>query len=256
MSEPFGAAYARTYDPLYQDKDYTGECDLIERTIQSYGSGTPATVLDLGCGTGNHTIELARRGYEVVGVDRSTWMVAEAQRKAALEPHVRVTVRQGDLRGLDLQRRFDVVLMMFAVLGYQLEDADVLAALGTARRHLPSGGLLLFDVWYGPAVLQQRPSARMKSVPVPGGQVIRSAESTLNVERHLCTVHFHVERMEGGNRTAEMDEAHPMRYFFRDELDRFITASNFSLLRLGVFPAFDEEPDESSWNVLAVARAV
>jgi hypothetical protein len=51
--------------------------------------------------------------------------------------------------------------MMFAVLGYQGENDDVLAALKTAHRHARPGGLFLFDVWYGPAVLHERPSQRV-----------------------------------------------------------------------------------------------
>ena len=61
--------------------------------------------------------------------------------------------------------KFDAALMMFAVLGYQVENDDVLAALRTARRHLEPGGLFIFDVWYGPAVLHQRPSERVKIIP-------------------------------------------------------------------------------------------
>ena len=52
--------------------------------------------------------------------------------------------------------------MMFAVLGYQHTNADVLDALATARAHLDVGGLFAFDVWYGPAVLSERPSERVK----------------------------------------------------------------------------------------------
>lgn len=256
MSEEFGAPYAQAYDSLYQDKDYAAECDLIERIIRVNLGTSPTSILDLGCGTGGHAIELARRGHEVVGIDRSTWMIAAAQRKIAGNPSLRITVSEGDIRRIELHRDFSVVLMMFAVLGYQLEDDDVLAAFGTARRHLMTGGLLIFDVWFGPAVLQQRPSARTKSIVGPGGTILRSAESTLDARHHRCTVRFHLQQLEGGRVVSDADERHQMRYFFRDELDRFLTAARFALLRLGAFPDFDAEPDDTTWNVLAVARAV
>ena len=54
--------------------------------------------------------------------------------------------------------------MMFTVLGYQLEDIDLMAALATVRRHLDPGGLFIFDVWNGPAVLAVRPGERRVSV--------------------------------------------------------------------------------------------
>ena len=52
MTQPFGSDYAKSYDELYADKDYEAECDLIERVLRTYGEGKIATILDLGCGTG------------------------------------------------------------------------------------------------------------------------------------------------------------------------------------------------------------
>jgi SAM-dependent methyltransferase len=256
MNELFGPSYVEVYDLLYSDKDYAAECDLIERLFQTYGDGPIRSVLDLGCGTGNHAIPLAQRGYEVIGVDRSENMLARVRTKLA-DPsgNGRLVVQHGDIRSINLQRHFDAALMMFAVLGYQLENADVLSALGRARLHLRPGGLLLFDVWYGPAVLHQRPSKRIKVVPVPGGQTLRAASAELDTRHHLCTVHFHVRRLEGGELVAETEETHAVRYFYPLELNLFLESSGFSLLRLGAFPEFDKDPDDATWNVLGVARA-
>src|SRR5262245_4784257 len=163
MTGVFGSLYADAYDALYQDKDYGAECDQIDALFRRYSASPIRSVLDLGSGTGGHAIPLASRGYEVVGVERSSDMlaVAESKRSPALA-NGNPVFRQGDIRHTELGRQFDAALMMFAVLGYQLENADVLAALKTARTHLARGGLFLFDVWYGPAVLQQKPSQRVK----------------------------------------------------------------------------------------------
>jgi SAM-dependent methyltransferase len=259
MNEVFGSDYADAYDILYHDKDYAAECDLIERLFQRYGGGSIASVLDLGCGTGNHFLLLEQRGYEVVGVDRSAGMLTHARRKAAKSDHRndrREAFYQADIRDFDLQRLFDAVLSMFAVLGYQLENSDVLAALKTARRHLRLGGLLIFDVWYGPAVLHQRPSQRVKVSPTPAGHILRVASGELNISRHLCTVKNDVWRFEGDRLVSKTDECHAVRYFFSQELSLFLQCTGFAPVRLGAFPEFDREPDETVWNVLGVARAV
>ncbi len=257
MSEVFGSIYADAYDALYHDKDYSAECDLIERLFQIYGDGAIRSFLDLDCGTGNHALPLARRGYRVVGVDRSEDMLAHAQRKTInSESNGRVTCQQGDIRRIDLERQFDVVLMMFAVLGYQLENADVVSSLRTARRHLRSGGLLVFDVWYGPAVLHQRPSQRIKVIPTPQGQILRVTSGELDTSRHLCAVYYHVWRLEGQRLVGETEETHSVRYFFPLELKHLLECSGFAPLRLGRFPEFDRELDDTTWNILGVARAV
>lgn len=257
MSDVFGALYANAYDILYDDKDYATECDLIERIFQTYGDDSINSILDLGCGTGNHAIHLAQRGYEVVGVDRSESMLAQARKKAAGLGTYRnnIAFERGDIRSIDLQRHADSALMMFAVLGYQLENANVLLALSAARRHLCPGGLLILDVWYGPAVLHQRPSQRVKVIPIPGGQILRVASGELDIRCHVCSVHFHVWRIEAGRLVDETKESHSVRYFFPLELDLLLESSGFELIRLGAFPEFDEDPDEKTWNVLGVARA-
>jgi len=257
MSEVFGSIYADVYDALYQDKNYAAECDLIKRLFRTYGNGPIRTVLDLGCGTGNHAVHLARRGYEVVGVDRSESMLARARRKATdLLSDGSIAFYQGDIRSVDLKRRFDALLMMFAVLSYQLTNSDVLSTLRTARRHLRPGGLLIFDVWYGPAVLYQRPSQRIKVIPTERGKILRIASGELNMRQHLCTVRYRVWRLEGDRLVDETVEDHSIRYFFPLELEFFLECAGLELLRLGGFPDWEQEPDETTWNILGVARAV
>src|SRR5262245_9243424 len=103
MSAVFGDGYANSYDLLYGDKDYAAECDLIQRVIRRYGLEPTRSVLDLGCGTGNHSLPLAQRGYEIVGVDRSEKMLVQARSKA----QTGATFRAGDIRSVDVGRKFD-----------------------------------------------------------------------------------------------------------------------------------------------------
>jgi SAM-dependent methyltransferase len=250
-SAVFGRTYAAAYDDLYRDKDYLAECDLIERVFASYGQGRVQRVLDLGCGTGGHTVLLAQRGYQVVGVDRSAEMLELARGRGGS-----ARFELGDLGTLDLREAFDAALMMFAVLGYQVGNADVQAALATARRHLQPGGLFFCDFWYGPAVLAQRPSERVKVIDSTQGQLIRVASGELDARRDVCTVRYHVWQIEAGRVLAEVREHHPMRYFFAPELELLLAGAGFELVRLGAFPNLDDEPTESTWNVALVARAI
>jgi SAM-dependent methyltransferase len=257
VKDPFGIEYADCYDALYLDKDYEAECDLIEQVLRTYGEGKIRSILDLGCGTGNHALPLARRGFQVVGVDRSKFMLEQARSKAAASgcsspDHF----HHLDIRSADLGQNFDAVLLMFAVLGYQVSNADVRGTLHTARRHLRPGGILLFDIWYGPAVLTQRPSDRVKIIPSGTGKIVRTSSSTLDSKRHSCTVRYHVWKIAGGRLLSETEEEHMVRYFFPMELSLFLELTGFTPIRFGAFPEFGRDPDEQTWNVLCAARAL
>jgi SAM-dependent methyltransferase len=256
VSDPFGHAYARAYDALYEEKDYESECDLLLDVLQKAGGGNVRRVLDLGSGTGSHALVLAGRGLDVVGIDRSAGMTEIARQKAAALPtDGRPEFVTADIRDARLDTTFDAVLMMFAVLGYQHTNAEVLDALATARAHLEAGGLFAFDVWYGPAVLSERPSERVKVIETAAGKIIRVAAGSLDERHHLCTVDYRLWTLEGAQLVEEVTESHAMRYFFPLELELFLDRASFSLLRLGAFPGFATEPASSTWNVLALARA-
>jgi SAM-dependent methyltransferase len=242
----FGPAYASAYDALYADKNYADECALIDSLIKKRGTGQ--TIVDLGCGTGNHSVALAQMGYSLVGVDCSESMLAQARAKAALD------FRLGDIRTIDLGKQFDCVLLLFAVLGYQLEDRDVRATLENVHRHLRPGGLFMFDVWYGPAVLRQRPSERVKIASLANGEIRRAASSTLDEPRHVCSVDYRSQIFRDAQLIAEFHERHDLRYFFRAELESFLAGAGLELIRLGAFPDFDRDPGEDTWNVLGVAQ--
>lgn len=253
MTTPFGPAYAALYDDVYREKDYEAECDLIVEAFHRFAPFPVLHVLDLGCGTGNHALPLARRGCRVVGIDRAAGMIERAVRKAEGTPN-RPEFLIGDLASVALGRQFDAVLMMFAVLGYQTRNADVVAALTNVRRHLRTGGLLILDIWYGPAVLAQRPQDRVRVVATQDGKLLRLSRGTLDALHQTCRVHFHYWHVQPSGAPVETEEEHLVRFFFPRELELLLDVAGMKLVRLAEFPTLDRDPDETTWNALVVAQ--
>ncbi len=253
--QAFAQNYAQEYDQLYRDKDYRGECDLVEQAFKQYGIGPVRSLVDFGCGTGNHALLLAQRGYRVTGVDLSASMLAWAREKSR-RAGVEVRWLEGDLRDVQTPGPVDAALLMFAVLGYLQHNRDITAALKNVRRHLRPGGLLLLDVWYGPAVLAIKPADRSRIVSLPQGQVIRLGTSDLDTRRHICRVHYRLWRLVNGRVAREEEELHTVRYFFPLELELFLNLAGFELLSLTAFPSLERRVDDTTWNALAVARAI
>lgn len=253
MSDLFGPAYAGFYDATYRGKDYEAECDLLENIFQQHSAAAVRNVLDLGAGTGNHAIPLAERGYSVTAVDRSKDMLDVAKTKPGA---AEVKWIQADVREVELAAEFDAALMLFAVLGYQLTNQDVVAALRVARSHMNLGGLFVCDAWYGPGVLAMRPESRFKVVETAEATYLRSSQGTLDVLRHRCSVEIETWRLRGDRLEGHSQECHEMRFFFPLELEQFLSLAGLELVTMVDFDRPATQPDSSTWNVLVIARAV
>jgi len=129
----------RALAALYDDLNPRGpDTDFFRRAMPHRSS----RVLDLGCGTGLLAAELAAMGHRVTAVDPATAMLAIARCRP--DGHL-VEWIEADALTLDLQHRYDVVLMTGHVFQVFLSDADALRVLTVARRHLQSGGVLMFE---------------------------------------------------------------------------------------------------------------
>ncbi|HAF61978.1 MAG TPA: hypothetical protein DCK95_06600 [Anaerolineaceae bacterium] len=255
MDEVFGPLYADVYDALYHEKDYDEECDVIKSILETYGEGPIKSILDLGCGTASHSIRLAAQGYRVAGVDRSRMMLEIAQTKAEAQ-NVSVSFHHGDIKTINLGETFDAALVMFAVLGYQIKNEDVIQTLRNIRTQIKKGGLLIFDVWYGPAVLIQKPSEKIKIIDIEESKIIRLSSGILDTFRHVCRVRFKVYKIEKKQLLDETFEEHEVRFFFPQELAFFLQSSGFQLIHMGPFPSYNGELNETTWNTLVIAKGV
>jgi len=250
----FGKEYASSYDLLYQDKDYAKEVKFLEGVFAKYAL-SPSTVLDLGCGTGGHALELAKRGYRITGVDRSKEMLDIAIEKAQ-SSGLDIRFVTGDIAELELRERFDAVISMFAVMSYQATDEALRGVCETARAHLCNRGVFIFDCWHAPAVLSEKPAARVKEVPLDDKEkMIRFTEPILDIQNHTVDVRFRLCRTVEGSLTDRTRESHIMRFLFREELELFLEKAGFDSIEFHPFMEPDRELSDSDWNMVVVARA-
>ena len=247
--------YADFYDSLYEAKNYQQECNFVKSVFEMYSEKKVNSILDLGCGTGSHALPFADMGYAVTGVDISENML-EIARKKASDQKKRVAFVQQDIRHLKLSQKYDVAVAMFAVMGYQTTNQDFEDTLTSVNRHLNSGGLFVFDVWFGPAVLMQKPTDRIKIVEQRDKKIIRYAHPVLDIINHTVEVNYTVLEIAGNKVLTETKESHLMRFFFYQELKHFLEKNGFEVLRICPFMDLDEEVDENVWNIIVIARTV
>lgn len=253
----FDAQYAGQYDLLYAGKDYSAECDLVESAIRKYAATRPRTLLDVGCGTGGHSIELARRGFTMTGVDLSDHMLGLARGKSAALPQPQQPKwLQGDARDFDAGGTFDMAIMMFAVIGYLTGNDDVLKGLRNIRRHLPANALFVCDFWYGPSVLRDPPTDRVRVLPAGAGEVIRTTQTTLDPVTHTADVTFRLWSIENGRVGSNTRETHRLRYFFPQEFALLLSQAGFTMQSISAFPTLEAPLTDETWNAFVVARTI
>lgn len=249
----FGENYASAYDFIYQDKNYEEECDFIEDAFLKH-SAKVKTILDLGCGTGGHAMILAKRGYCVLGVDRSKEMLEIARRKAS-EANLSINFIEGDILDLSLQQKFDAVISMFAVMGYQITNKAISGVCKTAREHLSPGGIFLFDCWNGSAVLAERPAVRVKEVRINDKErIIRFTEPVLEIMTHVVETRFKMWKIREDRIDDETNEIHFMRFLFPQEIKYFLEVAGFKKTELCPFLQLEKPLTEYNWNMAVISH--
>ncbi|MCD4780012.1 MAG: class I SAM-dependent methyltransferase [Candidatus Omnitrophica bacterium] len=138
--------YAQKYDKEIFVQGTLGECDFIEQEIAHEKS---LKIIDIGCGTGRHSIELSKRGYDITGVDLSTSQLKSAKEKAK-KLNLNIDFLKHDARNLPFESEFDLAIMLCEG-GFSLMETDEMNfdILKNATKALKEKGKLIFTTLNG-----------------------------------------------------------------------------------------------------------
>jgi len=243
--------YAHFYDVYYAEKDYGAEVDFVLGLAERFADA-PRDILDMGCGAGRHLTEFVKRGLKCDGFDLSEDMLAQARQRLSSEP---VELAQGDLTSFENGKQYDLVVSMFAVVGYLVRNEGLVAGLRTARKHLRPGGVFIFDNWFGPAVLAQKPEKKRHEYQDGENTISRSVTPKLDPVGQNVTVNYEVTVTRDGQTLKRTNEAHCMRYMFVQEMALAMDAAGLDLVHSCPFMEPDGALSTDTWNVTFVARA-
>ena len=216
---------AGCYDRLTYDVDYSAWADYIEKHFAK--APLPGrTVLDLACGTGSLTRELALRGYEMIGADQSPEMLAEAAEKnrgaAPIEP---IFLCQS-MEKLDLYGTIDACVCCLDSVNYVTDPKKLARAFQRVHLFLMPGGLFLFDV-----------NTLEKLAGLDGQVFLDETEDAYCVwraefSRRICTYFMDIFRLDPS--TGQWDrgeELHRERAYTVEELTAMLEQAGFSQVR-------------------------
>ena len=230
------------YNLFYEDKDYELEAKYIHEKIQKFKSNSNS-ILELGCGTGKHAINLAKFGYNILGIEKSESML----KKTTKSKHL--TFQQGDIREIKLKNKFDCVISLFHVMSYQITNESLISVFKTAFNNLKKDGLFLFDFWFAPAVIHQKPMVRKKTISTENNTICRIAEPELILDRNQVNVKYTYYDFDHSTKSFKItNELHQMRYFSIPELEFLANATGFKVLNYEEFLT-GFKPSLDTWGV-------
>jgi SAM-dependent methyltransferase len=242
--------YADAFDAASAEMAWTdrtaSEVDRIEKILQPRGD---ERVLDLACGSGRHSLELRQRGHQVVGADISGDLIEIARRDAA-EAGLGVDFVQADLRELEFDSEFDLVLNLNdGAIGYLESDEENRRIFEVIARALRPGGRNMIQL---PNILYARDRLPQRSW-IPASSMVELVEHRWNKK---------ARRMEGrmialrfGEVLEELDGIEfSQRLYEVDELREIYTSVGMELLAVYHGSGRPKEPKPSQFEIFVEAR--
>ena len=278
-------AIASAYDRFNADVDYERWSDFIEACFDRFLPAKPEIVLDLACGTGRMTFPLADRGYDMIGIDGSAEMLAEAFDKNAdrtdrlfeeacarlgLDPdgldtdaameelakHPTPLFLQQDMRNFELYGTVDATVCCLDSLNYLCGDGDLLACLKCVHLYLAPGGLLVFDVnspykfahTYGN-------NAYILEDEDEDGACYCGWQNEYDEQTGLCRFYLSVFAEDENGRYRRYDEEQTEKCYDKETLVRALTAAGFGDIRIYGGTNMEAPTEETErWFITAICK--
>lgn len=176
---------ASVYDEVNREVDYAAWADFVEENLTRFHHAPERElILDLGCGTGRMSCELARRGYDMTGIDYSAAMLNVARARAAKEvPNRDILWLCQDICDFELYGTVGTVICCLDTVNHLIERDEIRAVFSRVHTYLVPGGLFLFDV-NGRAKFEDEYNGRSYIMDLPGA--FCTWENAYNPKNRLC----------------------------------------------------------------------
>ena len=240
---------APIYDEINKELDYKKWADFIEKTAVKNLSKRPELVLDLASGTGSMTLELAARGYDMIGVDYSTEMLATARERAE-NMGLDILWLCQDMREFELYGTVDLVISTLDSINHLTSDKDLKKCLKLVHNYLNPGGIFIFDI---------NGKAKFENVYGQESYVLETEDSfcvwqnDYNPKSRLCDFYITLFKENEDGTYERYDEEQSEKMYLISDIKKALSESGFEFI--GAYSDFDfTEAKDSDERIYIVAK--
>ena len=222
-------ALAKVYDRLNGDVDYAAIADFYRKVFDGYGI-CPEFVLDLGCGTGRMTLELASRGYDMIGIDASAEMLAKAYERMWSLGKSGILFLEQDMLDFELYGTVGAVVSTLDCINYLTEDGDLDRCFALVHNYLDPDGVFLFDV-NTPYKFKHVYGDNAYILEEEDGSVYCGWQNDFDEESGICRFLLSIFAEGEDGRYTRADEEQTERCYSREELTAALERTGFADIR-------------------------
>ena len=245
---------APVYDAVNDEIDYSAWADFIEKIIEKNKKNiNPELLLDLGCGTGKMTLELAHRGYDMTGVDYSVEMLNRARELAGeqgLEDSILWLCQ--DMREFELYGTVDVTVSCLDSINHLTSPADVMKTFSLVHNYLVPDGLFIFDI-NGKAKFENVYSDKSYVMEVDDSVCVW--QNYYNEKNKICDFYITLFKECDDGKYERFDEIQRERMYTLRSVKKMLSDSGFEFI--DAYSDYDfTAATDSSERIYVVARCL
>ncbi len=226
--------FANVYDRL-QDIDYNSFIDYYEKIFEKFDI-KPKLMLDLGCGTGNITIPLSEKGYEMIGIDLSEEMLDIAAQKARDTSEDILFLNQ-DMTEFELYGTVDSIICSLDGVNYLTMDDDLDKLFALVKNYLNPGGLFIFDI---NSEYKLKTLLNGNSFVYDEDDIYCVWSNSFDDEDNICSFNIDIFTREESGLYKKDEEYHEERAYSVNEIENAINSSGLTLLGVYDDRSFDK----------------
>ncbi len=237
------------YNEMNSDVDYVGWADFAEKLLSEEFKGKVEYILDLGCGTGNMTLELAKRGYDMIGVDISPEMLSVAREA---DEDGKILWLCQDMTDFELYGTVEGVVCTLDCINHLLDSEDAFRCFSLVHNYLVPNGIFIFDV---------NSKYKFESVYADNCYVLESDDAFCSwqnqyyADEKICDFVINLFQKSQGDSYKRFFDVQSERMYERSELTAMLEKAGFEII--GVYSDFNfSDVTDKTERLYFAARAV